>query len=107
MPNISAIIKGKKLYDPRKDSTSSVYDSSLGVSSHRVDTESTWEWSQNPALCIRDYLTDQKYGLGESNDNMDLESIAAVADICDEQVSLDGGGTLTAITVMGLILQIA
>jgi hypothetical protein len=93
VPNISAIIKGKKVYDPRKDSTSSVYDSSLGVSSHRVDTESTWEWSQNPALCMRDYLTNQKYGLGESNDNMDLESIASVADICDEQVSLDDGTT--------------
>lgn len=93
VPNISAVIKGKKVYDPRKDSTSSVYDSSLGVDTHRVDTESTWEWSQNPALCIRDYLTDQKYGLGESNDNMDLETVAAVADICDEQVTLDAGGT--------------
>ena len=93
VPNVSAIIKGKKVYDPRKDSTSSVYDSSLGTGTHRADTASTWEWSQNPALCIRDYLTNETYGLGEDSDAIDLTSIASVADICDEQVTLDAGGT--------------
>ena len=35
IPEIQAVVKGKKVYDPRKDSTSNEYDSSLGVSSHR------------------------------------------------------------------------
>jgi len=41
IPNISAVIKGKKVYDPRKDSTSSVYDSELGVATHREDDSTT------------------------------------------------------------------
>ena len=53
---VTAVVKGKKVYDPRKDSTSDAYDSSLGVSTHRSNTASTWQYSSNP-LAMRDYLT--------------------------------------------------
>ena len=55
--DIKALVKGRKIYDPRKDSTSSAYDASLGVSDHRFTDPSTYDWSDNPALCLADYLT--------------------------------------------------
>lgn len=72
VPNISAVIKGKKLYDPRDGTTS---------------------WSQNPALALYDYLTNSYYGLGESASNIDTSTFSAVADLSEEQISLDTGGT--------------
>ena len=87
VPNVSAVIKGKKLYDPRKDSTIG------GTGSHRSGDSSTWEWSQNPALALYDYMTDDFYGLGESHLNMDYDAFGDAADICDEDVTLDAGGT--------------
>jgi len=43
IPNITAVVKGRKVYDPRTDTTA---------------------WSDNPALCIRDYLINTRYGKG-------------------------------------------
>ena len=45
MPEITAVVKGKKVYDPRSPSAPAA-------------------WSNNPALCIRDYLTNNRYGKG-------------------------------------------
>jgi len=80
VPNISAVIKGKKVYDPR-DSNQSATDAS------------TWTYSQNPALCVRDYLVDTKYGLGEDRTLIDSTALTAAANLCEESISLDGGGT--------------
>ena len=88
LPEVTALIKGKKVYDPRKDSTSPVYDSSLGVSTHRANTESTWEWSDNPALIVRDFLTNTDYGLGEDTTNIDDTLVDSSADRCDETVDV-------------------
>ena len=71
VPNISAVIKGKKVYDPRTNTTG---------------------YSNNPALCIRDYLTNTYYGLGEASANLNDTSFEDAADICDEAVSLGNGG---------------
>lgn len=81
IPTFTAKIKGKKVYDPRKDSTSSAYDSSLGTSSHRAATASTWEWSANAALCIRDYLTSD-YGVNSPTSEINEVSFGAAADAC-------------------------
>jgi len=86
IPTINAVVKGRKIYDPRKDSTSDAYDASLGVSTHRKTTESTWEYSNNPALCILDYLT-QEHGLNVGYDEIDDVEWATEADICEEQVT--------------------
>ena len=64
VPNISATIKGKKVYDPRSGLTL---------------------WSDNPALCWRDHLTSE-YGLGESGDNVDDDFVRSAADACDTMV---------------------
>ena len=62
VPEITAIIKGKKVYDPRTETTA---------------------WSDNPALCIRDYLTTDTYGLGEAADNIDDTKFIVAANVCD------------------------
>lgn len=96
VPNITAVVKGKKLYDPRKDSTSSAYDASLGVSTHRKTTPSTWQYSSNPALAIRDYLTSSQ-GVKADQTEIDDDMIAQAADDCastgvgvENSFSLDG-----------------
>lgn len=81
-PQVSFVIEGKKVYDP--------------------DTATT-AFSNNPALCIRDYLTDTRYGLGEASANIDDTSFINIKDICDEDVALDGGGTQKRYTADGML----
>jgi hypothetical protein len=78
IPDITAVVKGKKIYDPRLDSTVSG-----GSGSHRSDDSSTWAWSDNPSLCIRDYLTNNRYGKGLSESSIDTASFIEAADDCD------------------------
>jgi len=68
IPEITATIKGKKVYDPRTD---------------------TIAWSDNPALCMRDYLT-SSYGLSEDQDNIDDALVIAAADVSDQTNTIAG-----------------
>ena len=72
IPNISAEIKGKKLFDFRDSSTA---------------------FSNNPALALFDYMTDTRIGLGVSSSNIDTTSFTSIANICEENVTLSAGGT--------------
>ncbi len=81
VPLVTAKIQGKKLYDPRKDSTNSAYDSSLGVSTHRTNNPSTWQYSDEPALAIRDYLT-SNLGLDTEQSRIDDGMISSAIDDC-------------------------
>lgn len=72
-------IRAAKVYDPR-DAAQSAAD------------PSTWVYSDNAALCILDYLTHPD-GFGESFEEIDSASFAAMADVCDQDVALKGGGT--------------
>lgn len=69
-PNISAEIKGMKVYDPR-DARQSPTDNT------------TWTWSDNPALCLADLISSTAYGLGR---DVDWDSVAEVANFNDEEV---------------------
>ena len=80
-PLITAKVRGKKVYDPRKDSTSSAYDNSLGVSTHRTNNPSTWQYSDEPALAIRDYLTSD-FGVGAEQTSIDDDMIATAVAAC-------------------------
>lgn len=82
VPNITAVIRGKKVYDPRDQSIA---------------------YSQNPALCLRDYMLDQSYGLGEVAANINDQSVIDAANLCDEQVSLDAGGAQDRYQCNGVI----
>jgi hypothetical protein len=64
MPNITAEVKGKKVYNP---------------------ATSTTAWSDNPALCLRDYLT-SSYGLSEEAANIDDTLVNSAVTVCDTLV---------------------
>jgi hypothetical protein len=92
MPNdIKALVKGKKIYDPRQDSTSTYYDANVGVSTQRASDSTTWVWSENPVWCLVDYLTDDIFGMGIGLDRIDLSKAVAAADVCDATVSIPSG----------------
>lgn len=80
IPNVSALVKGKKLYDPRTSTTA---------------------YSANPALAIRDYLTNSTYGFGADASEIDDTSFTTAANICDEQVTLAAGGTQNRYEIHG------
>ena len=80
IPNITVKVRGKKIYDPRTTTTA---------------------YSNNAALCIRDYLLDTTYGLGATVDEIDEQSFEDAADICDEDVNLAAGGTEKRYTING------
>lgn len=82
IPNITCIIKGKKVYDPRTTSTA---------------------FSANSALCIRDYLLDTRYGLGASATEINDTSFTAAANSCDENITLSGGGTEKRYETHGIV----
>jgi hypothetical protein len=105
LPTITAKVRGRKVYDPRKDSTSTVYDAGLGVSSHRSNSPATWEWSDNPALCLRDYLTDDLYGKGIPYSEIDEQGVADGADFCDETVTEYTGGSSQSIYRCNAVLD--
>ena len=80
--NLRALIRGKKVYDPRLDSTNG------GSGSHRLADATTWEWSSNPALCLADFLRDDKFGMQEPDERIDWPMVITAADICDESVAI-------------------
>jgi len=74
-PNLSFVVKGKKVFDPRNSSTA---------------------FSSNPALIIRDYLADTTYGLkaqtDELNDTTNAGGFSSAANTCDQSVTLNNVG---------------
>ncbi|MCE9566377.1 MAG: hypothetical protein K8U57_30505 [Planctomycetes bacterium] len=81
IPNISAVVKGKKVYDPRTLTTA---------------------WSANAALCIRDYMTSE-YGFNCDDDEISDSYFIAAANVCDEDVTLAAGGTQDRYTCNGVV----
>lgn len=67
-PNVSAIVKGRKVYDLRTGQTA---------------------YSTNPALCLLDFLTNKRFGLGKwiTMEDIDKDSWIEAADYCDEEIT--------------------
>lgn len=76
-PTLSAVMRGAKLYDPRKDSTVTG-----GSGAHRFNDPTTWEWSENPALQVLRYFTDA-YGWRRPIDEISLADVIEAANVCD------------------------
>lgn len=68
IPEITSIVSGKKVYDPRTTTTA---------------------WSDNPALCLRDYLV-SGYGLSEEVANIDDTLVIAAANVADQTNTIAG-----------------
>jgi uncharacterized protein (DUF2141 family) len=69
LPTITADIDGAKVYDPRTSTTA---------------------YSNNPALCIRDYLINSRYGRGIETSLIDDTTFNAAANYCEENVTIGG-----------------
>ena len=74
IPNVSAVLRGKKdVYDPRSATTG---------------------YSNNPALCLANYLCDTTYGVGVTYaTGINETALIAAANSCDEDVTLQDGST--------------
>ena len=81
IPSVRALVKGKLVYDPRTTTTA---------------------WSDNPALCIRDYIMSD-YGLRATSDEIDSASFIAAANICDETVTAKTAVTQKRYTLNGVV----
>lgn len=83
-PAPSAAVKGYVIYDPR-------------ITGQDPDDSSTWEWSTNSALCILHFLCFSEFGPQRNYARTIapvLDLWIAEADICDEAVALNEGGTI-------------
>lgn len=94
------LVKGKKIYDPRRDSTHPSYG---GSGSQTLGSTSTYEWSENPILCVADYLTDTNVGMGVPTADIDWVVAAANATICDTLVDIPGSLTEKRFTCNGAL----
>ena len=81
IPNISAVVKGKKILDTRTGSTA---------------------YSTNSALVLYDYLTSE-FGLNCDTSEINTASFNTAANVCDEDVSLKAGGTEKRYTTNGVV----
>ena len=73
IPEVTATVKGKKVFDPRTSATA---------------------WSDNPALCIRDYLTNAQYGLSATSGEIDDVLVAQAANVCEQSIEAENRYTL-------------
>ena len=115
---ISAVVEGLKVYDPRKDPKYG------GSGSHRwgdgsladdYAAERTYEYSDNPALCILDLYRGSRvaydpetgeyqrlrYGYGYPEELFEMQSFIDAANYCDELVDLPDGGQQKRYTLGG------
>lgn len=81
VPNLAATVRGRPVFDPRTGTTA---------------------WSNNPALCIRDYLL-ADFGVGCDAGEIDDASFIAAANLCDEPAALTASTTQTRYTLDGVV----
>lgn len=87
-PNVRAVVRGAKVYNATLDGTRTMADDGfVGNGSHRVDDQSTWAWSDNPAWCIADYLMSY---VGLAADRIDWLSFHLASIACAANVSVPG-----------------
>lgn len=84
LPQTGALIEGAKVYDPRLDSTFPG-----GSGSHELGDETTYEYSENPALHAAMYAYGRYQngkrvlGIGLPADGIDWQVVADWANVCD------------------------
>lgn len=92
-PLMTFVIKGKKCYDPRLDSSPG----------NDPTNASYIAWTENPALCWADYAM-ADYGGAVLSTSIDWASVVTAADVCDELVDIPGPSTEKRYTFNGRII---
>lgn len=82
MPNIEAVVQGRKVW-----------------------TGATTEYSTNPAWCLRDYLTNARYGKGLPTSFINDTQFSAAATKCNELVTPYSDGTQQKIFECNAIIE--
>lgn len=86
IPNITVDVEGKNdILDPRTGQRG---------------------YSENPALCLADYMCLEKFGLGQTigvDGGVDTATLIESANICDESVALSSGGSEKRYTLNGVV----
>lgn len=75
IPSIHAVVQGRKVFDPRASTTASVANSS------------------NPALCLREFLTNSRYGKGLDSSFLNDSQFITAANKCDSLVTSYAGSS--------------
>ncbi|ESQ86602.1 hypothetical protein ABAC460_23100 [Asticcacaulis sp. AC460] len=83
LPAPSVEMKARKVYDWRRDDTRDG-----GVGDHRIDDADSWEWSDNPIVCLAHYLVQDVGKNFERVINPNLRFWSTAANVCDESVML-------------------
>ena len=90
LPKVQAIVQGRKVYNPNLDGTLTG-----GSGSHRADTSTTWEFSDNPILQLLDYLRNERFGMGIPNSYFDsnFADWQTATDVCDTNITPFSGAS--------------
>jgi len=73
VPQLTVQVRGKKVFDPRD-------------TNQTFGTVSTYEHSDNPALCFLDYITNDEYGKGLTESQINMSTFSSAANVCDTLV---------------------
>jgi len=105
VPTITSLVKGIKVYQPKimcggAELGYDEYYYDGGYKRFPDDAEATWDgatwvtkWSANPIWCIRDLLTNKRYGAGNfiEASHIDDTLLVEMANYCDELVPVEEG----------------
>ena len=90
LPTVNAVVKGRKVYNPNLDSTVTG-----GSGSHRKNDSTTWEYSDNPVYQLLDYLRNDRFGMGISDQYFDTHYAdwQIAGDVCDTNITPFSGAS--------------
>ncbi len=88
-PNVLYDVQGKSnIYDPRLDTAPGANPTDPAYQAY----------TENAALIIADYMTNQQYGMMYSYADFDMDTLVAAANICDETVTLTNSQLIWQVT---------
>ena len=91
VPQLTVQVRGKKVFDPRD-------------TNQTFGTVSTYKYSDNPALTFLDYITNNEYGKGLTQSQINMSTFTAAANVCDTKVDQPYfNGTAQSLTWSGNI----
>jgi hypothetical protein len=88
IPNIQALVQGRKV---------STYDAS--------SVETTGVFTDNPAWCLLDYLTNPRYGKGIDITDIDIPSFYTSSGVCSQSVTPYSGGDSISLMSCNYVLD--
>jgi uncharacterized coiled-coil protein SlyX len=91
--NIKALVQGRKIYDPRLDTTPGANPTNASYIAY----------SSNPALAIADYLINTRFGMKIAPAKIDWPAVVQAANACDVLVDIPGGVTEKRFTANGVL----